>query len=107
MLRKTPLRRRSPMKRSYRKADPVTPQLRISVLERDHGCVAVALGESPADCAGRLTLDHVKDAPRMGKRAPSDAAHLASVCEHHHLDGWATAHRPELRAYLEAIGGTR
>jgi hypothetical protein len=96
MLRRTPLRR-------TRKADPVTPDLRLAVLARDFGCVAVTLGEDPGDCRGRLTLDHVKDQPRMGKRAPSDAAHLVSVCEHHHLDGWATSHRPELREYLEGV----
>lgn len=69
---------------------------------RDNGCVAVRLGESPADCAGPLTLDHVKDQLRMGKRAPSDKAHLVTLCRRHHLDtGWATSHRPELRAYLQ------
>lgn len=62
--------------------------------------MAVLLGEDPATCKGRLTLDHVKDAPRMGRRAPSDPQHLATVCEHHHLDGWATSHRPQLREYL-------
>ena len=95
--------RRTPLRRSVRKADPVTPELRLEVLARDSGCVAVRLGADPAGCRGRLTLDHVKDQPRMGRRAPSDARHLASVCEAHHLDGWATAHRPELREYLEGI----
>jgi len=95
--------RRTPLRRTGRKADPVTPDVRVAVLERDRGCVAVTLGEDPADCRGRLTLDHVKDQPRMGKRAPSDARHLATVCEFHHLDGWATSHRPELRAYLEGV----
>jgi hypothetical protein len=83
--------------------DPVTPDLRAEVLIRDSGCVAVRLGESPADCRGRLTLDHVKDQPRMGKRAPSDRAHLVSLCEWHHLEGWATSHRPELREYLRGV----
>ena len=84
-----------------RRADPVTPVVRLAVLERDGGCVAVRLGESPADCGGRLTLDHVKDQPRMGRRAPSDAAHLVTLCEAHHLwSGWATSHRAALRTYL-------
>ena len=43
----------------------------------------------------------------MGKRAPSDAAHLVTLCWHHHLDGWATAHRPELRAYLREVEALR
>lgn len=93
------------MRRAYRKADPVTPSTRLAVLLRDGGCLAVRIGhQDPADCAGPLTLDHVKDAPRMGKRAPSDAAHLASVCRGHHIDtGWATANRPLLREYLRGF----
>ena len=85
------------------KRDPVTPELRIAVLNRDRGCVAVMLGAEAGDCRGRLTLDHVKDYPMMGKRAPSDMAHLAAICERHHLGGWATAHRPELREYLRKV----
>lgn len=85
--------------------DPVTPELRLAVLHRDGGCLAPRLGGNAADCAGRLTLDHVKDAPMMGRRAPSDAAHLAVLCWQHHLGGWATAHRPELREYLRAVAG--
>lgn len=97
--------RRTPLRRSTRRADPVTPAVRLAVLERDGGCLAVLIGgQDPATCAGPLTLDHVKDAPRMGKRAPSDARHLAVVCRGHHIDtGWATANRPLLRAYLEGV----
>ena len=84
--------------------DPVTATVALAVLRRDQGCVAVTLGESPERCAGRITLDHVKDQPRMGKRAPSDEAHLVSLCEQHHLwTGWATSHRPELREYLRRV----
>ena len=87
-----------------RRKDPVTQEVALFVIQRDSGCVAVRLGESPADCSGRLTLDHVKDQPAMGKRAPSDPRHLVSLCEAHHLwSGWATSHRPELRRYLEAV----
>ena len=100
--------------------DPVTPELWRAVVERDQGCVAPRLGATDP-CGDRwgtlptgeerekalagyysgfLTLDHVKDEPRMGKRAPSDMAHLVTVCWRHHLGGWATAHRAELREYL-------
>jgi hypothetical protein len=82
--------------------DPVTPELRILVLERDGDCLAPRIGARD-ECSGRLTLDHVKDQPMMGKRAPSDPAHLVTICWHHHLDGWATSHRPELRAYLRSL----
>ena len=86
----------------------MTPDTRLAVLERDDGCVAVTLGEDPAACSGRLTLDHVHDEMGVGKRrAPSDMAHLVTLCEGHTEAGaragyqWNTAHRPELRAYLE------
>lgn len=101
-MKRTPLSRRTALRRrSRRRDDKVTPEVALRTLTRDGGCVAVALGESPADCRGRLTLDHVKDQPRMGRRAPSDERHLVSLCEWHHLEGWATSHRPALRAYLE------
>ena len=81
----------------------MTPELRISVLTRDKMCVAAKLGAADP-CSGALTLDHIQEGyGRMGKRAPSDPAHLVTLCWHHHLDGWATSHRPELRAYLEGV----
>ena len=83
--------------------DPVTPALAEYVHDRDRGCVAPRLGATDP-CQGRVTLDHVKDQPRIGVRAPSDSRHLVSICERHHLwTGWATSHRPELRAYLERV----
>lgn len=94
--------KRTPLRRSTYHSDPVAPELRLRVLERDGDCVAFQFAATD-ECRGRLTLDHVKSEPRMGKRAPSDLAHLVTVCEHHHLDGWATSHRPELRQYLREI----
>jgi hypothetical protein len=95
--------KRTPLRPS-RGRDPVTPEVALTVLRRDSGCVAVSLGEPPSDCGGRLTLDHVRDHAAMGgRRAPSDPAHLISLCWHHHLDGWATSHRPALRLYLAQV----
>lgn len=61
-------------------------------------------------CSGPLTLDHVHShaGGTKGKRAPSDPQHLVALCYGHHLESrkgaiWATAHRPELRRYLEVI----
>jgi hypothetical protein len=89
-----------------RHKDPVTPELALAVLRRDQGCVAPRLGGSFMDCGGLHTLDHVKDEPRMGVRAPSDMAHLVTLCEQHHLwTSWATSHRPELREYLRRVNG--
>ena len=86
--------------------DPVTQQVAIAVLTRDGGCVAPRLGGSFMDCGGRSTLDHVKDEPMMGRRAPSDERHLVTLCEYHHLwSSWATSHRPELRVYLQDVNG--
>lgn len=87
------------------KKDPVTPQLRLDVLKRDGGCMAPVLDQSQSlMCSGPLTLDHVKDQPRMGKRAPSDERHLVTLCRYHHIDsGWATGHRPLLRQYLAEV----
>ena len=101
------------------KADPVTPELHDEVVARDlrfaGGCVAKFLddrhkctdrwGQScSANYLGALTLDHVQDGyGRMGKRAPSDRAHLVTLCYHAHLLGWATRNRPLLREYLERV----
>lgn len=93
------------MKRRARK-DPVSGIVALAVLRRDQGCVAPRLGGSELDCGGRITLDHVKDQPMLGKRAPSDLAHLVSLCENHHLwTPWATSNRPALREYLEEANG--
>ena len=96
--------------------DPVTPAIRESVLFRDGGCVAATL--DPAhfcrDQWGRthssyrldlMTLDHVQEGyGRMGVRAPSDPAHLVTLCWGAHLlTHWATSHRPELREYLAGV----
>ena len=95
--------RRSPIRRKPR-TDRVSPETAIAVFERDGGCMAPRLGGSFLDCDGRLTLDHVRDQPMMGKRAPSDPAHLVTLCERHHLwNGWATSHRPEIREYLRSF----
>lgn len=92
------------IRRKARK-DPVTPEMRLAILKRDGGCMAVVLDPSQSlMCSGPLTLDHVKDQPMMGKRAPSDERHLVTLCRYHHIDsGWATAHRPLLRQYLSGV----
>lgn len=112
--------------------DPVRAELRAIVLTRDIirwqqeeplfrrkraltkstiGCVAVFLAPiTSGPCWGKLQLDHIKDQPRMGKRAPSDPQHLVSLCDGHTEPGmkagfqWNTANRPLLREYLDSIG---
>ena len=88
--------------------DRVTPKTALAVFTRDGECVAVKLGAPAAGCRGRLTLDHVRAHPMMGKRAPSRPESMVALCEGHHLDtragaNWATSHRPELRLYLASV----
>lgn len=100
-----------------KRRDPVTFALREAVIARDgYRCVAPVIDATAGECrsafgdameyAGgyrvtHLELDHVKDEPRMGRRAESDAAHLVTLCPWHHRDsGWATSRRGMLREYL-------
>lgn len=93
----------------------MTPELREAVLRRDGGCIAARM-EPEHGCTDRwgmphsptavelLTLDHVKDQPRMGRRAQSDPQHLVSLCWGAHLNtSWATSNRPALREYLRSV----
>lgn len=89
--------------------DHVSVELANYILARDRRCVVRWLDQpASAMCSGRLTLDHVKDQSRMGKRAPSDERHLVTLCEFHHLGSkgganWATSHRGLLRSYLATV----
>lgn len=82
------------------------PAVRLAVLRRDRGCVAVQVelfGEDaatdlcrdqwnnyhPWDAHFKLQLDHVNEFGTKGKKAPDDEAHLQAVCAHHHAT-WAT-----------------
>ena len=118
-------RRCKPYNTNMTTRDPVMPETHELVMRRDelalvtwarkrgwsaHGrviCVAPIIDPEELErCRGRMTLDHIKDEPRLAKRAPSDPAHLVSLCEGHTENGakagrqWNTAHRPELRDYL-------
>ena len=90
--------------------DPVTAEVAALVLRRDRGmCLAPLLDLSQSGtCSGHLTFDHVRDQAMMGKRAPSDLAHLVTLCWFHHLGSraganWATSHRDALRTYLRYV----
>ncbi len=91
--------------------DTVSNEVALFVLQRDQGCVAPRLGGSTMDCWGRNRLEHVKDEPRMGRRAPSDPEHLVTLCEGHTEPGmkagrvWCTdrKNREAMRRYLEEV----
>lgn len=117
MPRRIPLLRRKRPKPWFRdEEDKVTPEVRDAVLRRDGMCFAAMIDEEH-ECRDRfgmphrpdnlrlLTLDHVHDAATMGKRAPSDPAHLVALCASANNFGWASAHRREERAYLREVNG--
>lgn len=104
-------------------------ELRLAILGRDGGCVALRLDQFAGPCRDRwgrgfrrtdsllfqdLTIDHVRGQPPVGtlaktneggfgKRPPDDPQHLVTLCWHHHLNGWATGHRRLLREYLAQV----
>lgn len=109
--------------------DPVTPELRAYVLNRDAACVVGLLVyrhelafEDVGGCStkdGRsvgilisvvpslfddlLTLAHVRDSRggRMGRRPPSTPRRLAAVCYGHHL-AYPTVDRADVRPVVDA-----
>ncbi len=75
-----------------------------AVLQRDGTCVAPLL-DAQSPCRGPLTREHVRPGGgAMGMRRITRVDAVVILCAHHHLDGWATSHKPELRAYLEGQG---
>lgn len=70
--------------------DPVTPDLRQSVLKRDKGCVGPRVGMRD-QCGSQfgpgthimLELDHVFTSG-FGKRGPSELWNLVTLCGWHH-----------------------
>lgn len=86
--------------------DRVTPELREGVLLRDQRCVLSIMDAAHAcysawgrphdsDDLDKLTIEHVKDKLRMGKRAPSDPAHCLTLC------GYRNAIRPPTKVERE------
>lgn len=95
--------------------DRVSNDVAAKVFARDGFCVPYLL-LAPGACADRaghpilptqtwlMTLDHCKDEPGMGKRAPSDPEHLITACAFHHLESsWVTGNRPLIRRYLTEV----
>lgn len=53
---------------------------------REHpvACIVQAIDPlNPVKCGGKQEVDHVKDQPMMGRRAPDDAHHLVAMCQEH------------------------
>ena len=85
--------------------DPVTPELWFYVIARDGGCIGPRVGMEGV-CRGRLELDHLMNGG-VGKRGPSTARNLSTLCQTHHYQktNAAKAWRPYIAAYLERIEG--
>jgi hypothetical protein len=103
-MKRTPLLRKA-QKKTWRRRpeDRVTEAVANYVFARDYGCVAPRLDiEGP--CEGRIEIDHVDNAG-LGKRGPSTADNLVSLCSAHHRTKTenARALRPLLRAYLDRV----
>lgn len=67
-------------------------------------CVAPIIDSKElGHCFGAMERDHVHThtGGTKGKRAPTTMDTLVILCHHHHQDGWATSHRPEIRTYIK------
>lgn len=100
--------KRSTIRRTIRHKDPVTIEVRLSVLKRDSGCISAKIG-MPGLCGTQfgpspnpnLELDHVNGSG-MGKRGPSIAENLVTLCGLHHRMKTEQARiwRPKINEYL-------
>ena len=94
--------------------DPVTADVRREVLARDRMCIAYRMdnehrcrdqwgdAHSPFDVE-RLTLEHVKEHLTLGRRAPSDPAHLVALCGGTNVGVPSKAMREAFRQYLATL----
>ena len=106
--------KRSPLRRSFRRRDPVTPEMYEAVMRRDGQCV-LAKRDRSHECRdewgyphastdlSRLTIEHVKDEPRMGSRASSDLAHMVALCAAANVGVPSKAERAWMREYLAEV----
>lgn len=89
-------------------------ELREAVLRRDQCCILLRLdpqhrcrtvwGEyhDPRDL-DKLTIEHVKTEPMMGKRAPDDLAHLVALCGYANVAVPSRPTRDAMRDYLRSV----
>jgi hypothetical protein len=88
--------------------------LRDAVLQRDQCCVLLRLdpehfcrdvwGEyhDPRDLS-KLTIEHVKTEPMMGRKAPDDLGHLVAMCGYANVAVPSRETRNQIRAYLHGV----
>ena len=92
----------------------VNSELRRAVLQRDQCCILLRLdpdhrcrdrwGEyhDPRDL-DKLTIEHVKTERMMGKKAPTDLAHLVAMCAYANVAVPSRATRDAIRQYLREV----
>lgn len=73
------------------------------VEQRDGSCVAPRVDPGVDPCDGPVQREHVRYRAAMGGRRITRPDGVVLLCRHHHLDGWATSHKPGLRAYLAEV----
>lgn len=94
--------------------DRVTPEMRAAVIVRDGGCVLARLDPAhvcrdrwgtahAATATWLLSIEHVKDELRMGRRAPSDMGHLVAMCYAGNVNVPSKTQRAALREYLRSV----
>jgi len=71
-----------------------------SVEARDGSCVAPVVEPGIDLCDGPVQREHVRYRAAMGGRRITTRDGVVLLCRHHHMDGWATSHKDELRVYL-------
>lgn len=110
------LRRRTPLRAKPRRNRPPVDwdDLRRRVLDRDRVCFMYRLDPShrcfdqwgrqhEPDDRSRLTLDHVKVKPRLGRKADDVADQLVAMCFRENDRPPSKATRIAERAYLDAL----
>lgn len=69
-------------------------------------CIVPAIDPgNPHPCGGSQEVDHVKDEPMMGKRAPDDEFHLVAMCQNHNT--WIPPRRELRQAERAYLGRLR
>jgi len=91
----------------YLASAPLDPQA-YAQWRRLHRIVCIVPAIDPENtypCGGKQEVDHVKDAPMMGKRAPDDEFHLVAMCQNHNT--WHPPRRELRQAEREYLAQCR
>jgi hypothetical protein len=100
LTRRTPLRRKRPMRPSRGTTWP--PEVKALIRLRDGGCIGPRVG-MPGRCDGPLEIDHVRASGALGRKSPSTVNNGALLCRYAHHP-MKTEHgstwRPRIHEYI-------